>query len=123
MTIRTLHEIPTELPAARTFLDDIEELRAIFVGIETERIVNANEREVEYQIGGRVCDSVEDLRLKKMGRNTSTTLRLYVRQSSKRVSSPMFLRWKRNFTSEIKSARRFRNCQKSENARATLKCD
>jgi hypothetical protein len=71
VTIKTSHEIPSDLPAARIFLDDLEELEAIFAETETNRDVEEEARRVRYQIGNRICDSIDDLRLKKMGLRTS----------------------------------------------------
>lgn len=64
MSVRPVRKLPNNLPPARIYLDDIEEIAAIFTRItETCGSTYYREQTTTYKIDGSItCDTIEDLR-------------------------------------------------------------
>ncbi len=62
MAIQKIHELPGELPHARLFLDDIEEISKILLNAYTASLAETRkEAKITYTIGDLRMDSIDDL--------------------------------------------------------------
>ena len=63
MAVKKIHEIPTELPHAHLYLDDIEEISKILLeGASPEPATRHENAEIHYVVGDLQMDTIEDLR-------------------------------------------------------------
>jgi len=74
-------EVPTKLPAARLYLDDIEEIRKIILDAATSRVLGPeidptqHEVETKFYVGDQVCTEIQDLpKIKKRTRDLEMRL-------------------------------------------------
>jgi len=83
MAIRHVQQLPTDLPPARLFLDDIEEMIDVFRECASPPIEgkSRNEELVTYKLGNRICETKEDL-LRIGGRTTNLELTYKVWQAA-----------------------------------------
>jgi hypothetical protein len=70
VTVKTIHEIPKDLPPARIFLDDIEELERIFRDLPPPQYQSADPYKIEFESQGKRSDSITDLHQEKLGLRT-----------------------------------------------------
>lgn len=68
MAIKQIRQIPSDLPAAHLFLDDVEEITQIIANLKGSGVSKPDPSTIKYTVGDRECDTVADL--KKIGGKT-----------------------------------------------------
>ncbi len=63
MTIKQVREVPTDLPAAHLFLDDVIEIASALALLpKYDGHPRPAPSSIRYKVGERICDTIEDLR-------------------------------------------------------------
>src|SRR5580704_16457247 len=68
MATKQIRKVPSKLPAARLFLDDVDEITSIIAQLPGYGDKKVDASTIKYKLDDRICDTIEDL--KKIGGKT-----------------------------------------------------